>query len=140
MSTVLVFDPAMCCSTGVCGPSVDPELARFAADLEWLASQGVTVARFNLAQQPSVFAADASVKHALEALGESALPLVKIDQTVKSTGVYPSREALAAWLGLSAAKKSCCGATETHEPAESKASSQCCAPAATGEATKKSCC
>jgi hypothetical protein len=35
-TTLCVFDPAMCCSTGVCGPSVDPELARFAADLDWL--------------------------------------------------------------------------------------------------------
>ena len=45
MASVEVFDPAMCCSTGVCGPSVDPALARFAADLEWLAGQGVAVAR-----------------------------------------------------------------------------------------------
>ena len=41
MISVKVFDPAMCCSTGVCGPGVDPQLARFAADLEWLAGQGV---------------------------------------------------------------------------------------------------
>ena len=31
MTAVRVFDPAMCCSTGVCGPSVDPQLARFSA-------------------------------------------------------------------------------------------------------------
>ena len=30
--TIRVFDPAMCCSTGVCGPSVEPDLARFAAE------------------------------------------------------------------------------------------------------------
>jgi hypothetical protein len=40
-----VYDPAMCCSTGVCGPSVDPQLVRFSADLEWLKSQGVSVER-----------------------------------------------------------------------------------------------
>ena len=57
--TIRVFDPAMCCSTGVCGPSVDPELARFAADLDWLKKQGVTVERFNLSQQPAAFADDA---------------------------------------------------------------------------------
>ena len=28
MSKLEIFDPAMCCSTGVCGPSVDPELLR----------------------------------------------------------------------------------------------------------------
>ena len=35
-STMRVFDPAMCCSTGVCGPSTDSILVRFAADLKWL--------------------------------------------------------------------------------------------------------
>ena len=48
MIKVQVFDPAMCCSTGVCGPSVDPVLPRFAADLEWLKSKGVQVERYNL--------------------------------------------------------------------------------------------
>ena len=57
MSTIRVFDPAMCCSSGVCGPSVDPELTRFAADVAWLQQQGVTIERFNLAQQPAAFAA-----------------------------------------------------------------------------------
>jgi len=46
-----VFDPAMCCSTGVCGPSVPPALARFAGDLEWLARHGVDVTRYNLASR-----------------------------------------------------------------------------------------
>ncbi|WP_441286949.1 arsenic metallochaperone ArsD family protein [Sorangium sp. KYC3313] len=53
--TIRVSDPAMCCSTGVCGPSVDPELARFAGDVDWLQKQGGTVERYNLSQQPSAF-------------------------------------------------------------------------------------
>ncbi len=28
MSVIEIFDPAMCCSTGVCGPSIDTELMR----------------------------------------------------------------------------------------------------------------
>jgi hypothetical protein len=32
MSKVQVFDPPMCCSTGVCGPEVDPALVRFASN------------------------------------------------------------------------------------------------------------
>jgi hypothetical protein len=35
-ATVQVFDPPQCCPSGVCGPAVDPTLARFAADLDWL--------------------------------------------------------------------------------------------------------
>jgi len=102
MVQLQVFDPAMCCSTGICGPSVDPELVRFAADLDWLTSQGVSVERFNLAQDPGAFAADAAVKSALEAQGEEALPLVKVDGEVNSSGRYPSRDELAAWAGLDA--------------------------------------
>jgi hypothetical protein len=101
MSHVLVFDPAMCCSTGICGPSVDPRLARFAADLDWLKSQGATVERFNLSQQPAAFAQDEAVKEALETKGESGLPLVKVNGEVKSSGTYPTRDELAAWAGLS---------------------------------------
>ena len=98
---VSVFDPAMCCSTGVCGPSVDPQLVRFSADLDWLKSSGATVERFNLSQQPGAFVEQAAVKQALETKGDEALPLVMFDGQVKSTGTYPSREQLAAWAGLS---------------------------------------
>lgn len=44
MATVKIYDKPMCCSTGVCGPQVDPVLPRFAGDLEWLRSQGRQVA------------------------------------------------------------------------------------------------
>lgn len=47
-----VYDPPMCCSTGVCGPEVDPALTRFAADVDWLGRRGVTVERYNPAQEP----------------------------------------------------------------------------------------
>jgi hypothetical protein len=102
MTAVRVFDPAMCCSTGICGPSVDPQLARFAADLDWLKTQGVAVERFNLAQQPGAFAEDAAVKEALETKGEAGLPLVKVNGEVKSSGTYPSRDELATWAGIGA--------------------------------------
>ena len=100
MTAVRVFDPALCCSTGICGPSVDPQLARFAADLDWLKSQGVSVERFNLSQQPAAFADDPSVKTALETKGEAGLPLVKVNGEVKCSGLYPSRNELAAWAGV----------------------------------------
>jgi AhpD family alkylhydroperoxidase len=100
VTIVQVFDPAMCCSTGICGPSVDPRLVRFAADLDWLKSQGVSVERFNLSQEPRAFAENAAVKDALELTGEAALPLVQVDGEEKSRGVYPSRDELAIWAGV----------------------------------------
>lgn len=100
MKTIHVYDPPMCCSTGVCGPSVDPKLPQFAADLDWLKSQGVSVERFNLAQQPAEFAQNAEVKKALEAKGTDALPLILADGQVASIGTYPSRRDLAAYAGI----------------------------------------
>ena len=103
MTTVQVFDRPMCCSTGVCGPQVDPALARFAADLEWLKGQDIAVERFNLAQQPAAFAAEADVKEALGAEGVQALPLVRVNGRVVCKGAYPSRDMLAAWAGVTVA-------------------------------------
>ena len=71
-----IFDPAMCCSSGVCGPEVDPKLVQFAADLDWLKSQGVVVQRHNLSQNPSAFVENELVKTALTKKGEAALPLL----------------------------------------------------------------
>ena len=64
MTTLQVFDKPMCCSTGICGPQVDPVLPKFASDLAWLKDQGVTVERYNLAQQPQAFVSHADVKEA----------------------------------------------------------------------------
>lgn len=124
---VRVYDPAMCCSTGVCGTSVDPRLARFAADLDWLKGQGVSVRRFNLSQEPGAFVAEARAKVALETLGETSLPLVIVNGDVRSSGVYPSREDLAAWTGL----------RHEGEPA-TRAASACCSPS--GDASGSKCC
>ena len=95
MARVEVFDPAMCCSTGICGPEVDPALVRFAADLEWLSLQGVDVQRYTLSQQPAAFLASEAVKRAIEEDGVECLPVVLIDGRVLSMGAYPSREQLA---------------------------------------------
>ena len=97
-----VFDPPLCCPTGICGPSVDPELVRFNSDLDWLSGQGVRVERFNLAQQPQAFAANAQVADLLGRTGVAALPLVICEGRVLTTGLYPSREALATAAGLPA--------------------------------------
>jgi hypothetical protein len=100
MSILQVFDPAMCCSTGVCGPSVDPVLPRFAGDLEWLKSKGIQVERFNLAQEIAAFTANAIVKAAINSKGTECLPMVLVDGNVVSEGAYPTREQLAGFTGV----------------------------------------
>jgi hypothetical protein len=102
MSKLEVFEPAMCCPTGVCGPSVDPALVQFNADLQWLGEQGIEVARHNLSHDAAAFAGNPLVLREMEA-GMDRLPLVLVDGHIASTGLYPTRAQLAQKLGLSSA-------------------------------------
>lgn len=99
MKKLEVFDPAMCCPTGVCGVDVDPALVQFAADLKWVESQGVAVARYNLGQEPQAFAANPAVIQEMQA-GMDRLPILVVDGRIVAAGLYPSRAQLAAKLGL----------------------------------------
>ncbi len=99
MKKLEIFDPAMCCSTGVCGVDVDPVLAQFAADLKWVEAQGVSVERHNLGQAPQAFAANPAVLKEMEA-GMDRLPILAVDGHIVSTGIYLTREQIAHKLGL----------------------------------------
>ena len=103
MATVKVFDPAMCCSTGVCGTDVDPTLSRFAADLEWLTGLGVQVERASLSQEPEKFVASEAVRNALDTEGTAALPAIMVNGVLTSKGRYPARSELAMWAGVKTA-------------------------------------
>lgn len=95
-----VFDPAMCCSTGVCGPTVDPELVRFARDLAWLSHHDVEVTRHNLAKEPGAFVDNATVLAELNANGPGCLPIVLVDGEPVAGAGYPQRQQLMELLGL----------------------------------------
>lgn len=101
MKTVKVYDPAMCCSSGVCGPSPDSKLMKLAEDLAFLKSHGVEVERFNLGHQAQAFAENPLVLNEMGAKAEH-LPIFIVDNEVKAKGRYPSREELAAWCGVEA--------------------------------------
>ncbi|MGJ0483593.1 MAG: arsenite efflux transporter metallochaperone ArsD [Methylomicrobium sp.] len=101
MKTIQVFDPALCCSTGVCGVDVDQQLIDFSADVEWAKQNGAQIERFNLAQQPMAFAENAIAKAFLERSGAEALPLILVNGEVALAGRYPNRNELARWAGIS---------------------------------------
>lgn len=137
MSRVQVFDPPMCCSTGVCGPQVDPALVRFSADLEWLKANGVEVERFNLSQQPAAFVGNPVIAQAIGGR-DDALPILLVDGAIAAQGTYPARDVLAGLVGLSAAA--------VEPTAAAAAPNACCpssdVPVALGQpgAARKKCC
>lgn len=101
--TIQIYDPALCCSTGVCGTEVDQQLVNFSADADWAKKNGAKIERFNLAQQPMEFANNKVVRDFLERSGQEALPLTLVDGEFALAGRYPNRTELARWAGLTAA-------------------------------------
>ncbi|NMQ29868.1 arsenite efflux transporter metallochaperone ArsD [Candidatus Accumulibacter phosphatis] len=115
MANIQIFDPALCCSTGVCGVDIDQALVSFAADVDWAKQYGVQIERFNLARQPLVFANNGTVRDFLERSGQEALPLVLVDGQLALAGRYPERCDLARWAGIAQPAK-----------LEAVAASDCC--------------
>ncbi len=97
-----VFDPPMCCSSGVCGTSVDPKLVQFSGDLQHLKENGVEVKRYNLSTEPAAFVQNTIVKQALDEDGNTCLPLIVCDGALVSKGCYPTRNELCEVAGLPA--------------------------------------
>lgn len=89
MATLTVYDPPLCCSSGVCEPANDPILTKFATDLDWLAGNGISIARYNFAQTPGAFVENHVVHAALHEKGSKCLPLILVDDQIVSSGVYP---------------------------------------------------
>lgn len=97
---IRVFEPALCCATGVCGPELDEKLVRFTADIDYLKGKGVDIERHNLAVDPMAFASDETVRTFLRVAGSEGLPLTLVDGVTVAAGAYPTRERLARMAGL----------------------------------------
>lgn len=101
MKNMIIFDPAMCCSTGVCGPSVDSELLRVAAILNNLKSKGIIVERYNLTGNPEKFVENKEINKMLNEQGVDILPVTIVDGEVVKTKAYPSDEEFCTLLVVS---------------------------------------
>lgn len=121
MTTIRVYEPALCCNTGVCGPELDQSLVTFTADLHALKEQGVDVARANLASDPGVFVQSPIVVNFLQAAGSEGLPLVLVDDVTVLTGRYPTRDEMQRWAAIPQGSW-----TELPLVTSSKSSGGCC--------------
>lgn len=99
-----LYEGAMCCETGVCGPSVDDQLLAIREDLRWIETQGASVTRHNLTSDPDAFVASPKVTGLMQAFGDKALPVLVIDGEIAAHGHYPTRDELAAALTATGAQ------------------------------------
>ena len=92
---ITILDPAMCCSTGVCGEDVDDALVHTAANVKWLKSLGYKVNRHNISNDGAAFKNYPEAVEKLQKEGMDSLPYILIDDTIVSTGNYPTK---AEWM------------------------------------------
>lgn len=127
MKKLEFFEPAMCCDTGLCGPSIDPELLRVSTVIEGVLKSGNDVSRHNLKSDPDAFVANETVAGILKELGIDSLPITLVDGKVVATGSYPSNERISELLDIEL--------NPTPEPATEDSSCCCPPPAASDEGT-----
>ena len=100
MKTIEIFDPAMCCPTGLCGTNIDPNLMRIAVIVDTLKKKGVNINRHNLKDEPMIYVTNTKVNDLLQAKGVEVLPITLVDGEVAVTGEYPSTRQMAEWSGV----------------------------------------
>jgi hypothetical protein len=101
MKKMQIFEPAMCCSTGLCGVGVDPELLRISTVLNTLSNNGVEIERFNLSNSPMEFVQNKTVNKFINEKGVEGLPVTVVDGEIVVESRYPSNEEIVKLLGIS---------------------------------------
>ena len=143
MKTMKIFEPAMCCPTGLCGVGVDPELLRISTVLNTLKENGVEVQRYNLTSAPKEFVSHKAVAEFLNKFGPDKLPVVMVDDFIVITGRYPSNEEFTSWLELSPellGGTACCEDSDCCCGDEAEAGDSCCEEELASDENNEGCC
>ena len=100
MKTLKIYDPAMCCPTGVCGTSVDTKLVQLSNFLNSLDKNMFEVKRFGLSTNPQEYVLNSEVSRLLNEEGVECLPLIFLDNEIIIKNGYPSVPTLSSKMGL----------------------------------------
>lgn len=101
MKKMMIFEPPMCCSTGLCGPSVNSELLRVAAAINKLTDKGMLIERYNLNSNPQKFVENIEINKMLNENGAKILPITMVDGVIVKTKTYPTNKEFCKLLGIS---------------------------------------
>lgn len=89
---VALFDPPMCCPTGLCGPSLDQMLLDVNEMIMVLEEQGLCVERYQMTSHPQKFIKNEDVMRLVREKQMEALPITLVHEQVIKVGAYPTLE------------------------------------------------
>jgi len=99
--TIEIFDPPMCCPTGLCGPSVDAALLHISEAILKVKAEfdgRANVERYVLSQQPAKYTGQPELLERLRAYGVSVLPITMVNGAVLKERHYPSYADMRKWI------------------------------------------
>ncbi|NTU78249.1 MAG: arsenite efflux transporter metallochaperone ArsD [Chloroflexales bacterium] len=96
---VAIYDPPMCCPTGLCGPALDQTLLDTNELVLALKERGLRVERYQMQSQPHAFTGNAEVMRLIRERNMEALPITAVRGAVIKSGAYPTRAEVEAALG-----------------------------------------
>ncbi len=87
---VQIFDPPMCCSTGLCGPTQDQTLIDLNEAVGSLKSRGIGVERYQMTTHPAAFLNNPEIMRLIREKQIAALPITVVKGRIVKQGSYPS--------------------------------------------------
>ena len=95
---VEIFDPPMCCPTGLCGPAVDQELLDVSEMVHQLQVNGLRVERYQMTSHPGKFTGNPEVMQLIREKQMAALPIIVFHGEIIAAGYYPKLSDLQSYL------------------------------------------
>ena len=89
-AAVELYDPPMCCPTGLCGPSLDQTLLDVGDMLLALQQAGVRVERYQMTSHPHKFMNHNEVMRLVREKQMAALPITAVHNQIIKVGAYPT--------------------------------------------------
>lgn len=89
-SLVEIFDPPMCCPTGLCGPTLDQTLLDVSEMILALKAEQVIIERYQMTSHPHNFLNNTEVMGLVRERQMEALPITVVQGKVIKVGTYPS--------------------------------------------------
>lgn len=91
---IIIYDPPMCCSSGVCGPNPDQTLIEFQDTYAKLKQSGNDIERYIITQSPEKFKENPQIIKLIQEQQLKVLPITTVDNVVVKTGSYPTGKEL----------------------------------------------
>lgn len=101
---IRIYERGMCCPTGLCGPSIDPEIMRITTAISTLEKNDIDIKRFNLTSNPDEFINNKIINNLLIKEGEEVFPITLINNEIVKKRYYPTNQELTNWTKMAIEK------------------------------------